>query len=109
MKITRVDHRKTNGTNLQGYLDTSYQDLVAVFGPPEDGIDKTQAEWLLQFEGEVIATIYDYKMYGVAVETIRNWHIGGRSQLAVELVGKAMARRGTTRSANLWPNGLRYG
>jgi len=76
------------GTSLIGEIDVSYKQLVKVFGKPDKGDGyKTEAEWRLKFEDGTIATIYDYKSgksydpeYGLPVEKIRDWHIGGRVQ-----------------------------
>jgi len=73
------------GTSLIGEIDVSYKQLVKVFGKPDKGDGyKTEAEWRLKFEDGTIATIYDYKSsktydpeYGLPVEEIRDWHIGG--------------------------------
>ena len=88
----RVDrqYEYTDGTQLQGYVDASYDKLVELFGEPTEGGDKTQAEWALLFSGEVVATIYDWKKYGQPVETITKWNVGGNSLLAVQLVQQAL-------------------
>lgn len=73
-------------TSLQGYIDASYEELVAVFGEPDRVCDeyKVDAEWTIRFENGVVATIYNYKdgkhycgEEGLDVEDIRDWHIGG--------------------------------
>lgn len=84
-----------NGTSLQGYLNTSYKSLVAVFGEPNcegDGY-KVDAEWIGSINGKTF-TIYNYKdgrnymgKEGLATTKITDWHIGGNDkQTAVELV-----------------------
>lgn len=94
-------------TSLQGYLDVSYAELVQAFGQPGPGDGyKVDAEWTLMFEGAedgsepVAATIYNYKTgpnYGsedaLPVEDIRDWHIGGVSPDAVDLVRAAFRER----------------
>ena len=93
-------HEDFNGTFLQGEIDCSYADLVKVFGKETrkgDGY-KTQAEWLIRFPCGTVASIYDYKQGkkyngsdGISKTKVRDWHIGGRSFNAAELVRAAMA------------------
>ena len=93
-------HEDFNGTFLQGEIDCSYTDLVKVFGKETSKGDeyKTQAEWLIRFPCGTVATIYDYKQGekyngrdGIPKTKVRDWHIGGRSFNAAELVRAAMA------------------
>jgi hypothetical protein len=78
------------GTHLQGYVNTTYADLVKLFGQPTftDG-DKTNSEWGLKFEDGTVATIYDYKMPMTPVDEYE-WHIGGLSKKAVHRVCAAL-------------------
>ena len=83
------------GTSRQGELDGYYKkDIEKVFGPPswDQGStdDKVQLEWNIEFPDGTIATIYDYKQYGVDPEDIDYWSIGGRTNLAEYYVKKAM-------------------
>ncbi len=80
------------GTHLQSEIQTSYADLVKLFGEPErmtEGDGKTDVEWHLTFQSfgqfEEVATIYNWKdgpnylgPEGTPVEKIREWHIGGK-------------------------------
>jgi len=93
-------HEDFNGTCLQGEIDCSYADLVKVFGKETSKGDeyKTQAEWLIRFPCGTVASIYDYKQGkkyngadGIPKTKVRDWHIGGRSFRAAELVRAAMA------------------
>jgi hypothetical protein len=77
-----------NMTCLQGSMPARYDELVAVFGEPEGGGDKTTVEWCLAFEDGTVATIYDWKEYETPMYEY-NWHIGGMSKLAVERVESA--------------------
>jgi hypothetical protein len=63
MKLDKVDWNEAGGTCLQGYIVTTYKDLVSVFGEPtfEEG-DKVTAEWNVKIDG-VVCTIYDWKEY----------------------------------------------
>ena len=93
-------HDDFNGTCLQGEMDCSYADLVKVFGKETSKGDeyKVQAEWLIRFPCGTVASIYDYKQGkkyngsdGIPKTKVRDWHIGGRSFKAAELVRAAMA------------------
>ena len=79
-----------NGTCLQGYIETTYDQLVKVFGKPAnlEG-DKVTVEWSILFFDGTIATIYDWKLSETPMGVYR-WHIGGKSQRAVELVTNCM-------------------
>jgi hypothetical protein len=85
MNIKYVTHdANVNGTSLRGYVQTTYHQLVATFGPEDvSGGDKTNAEWTLSFivdedgeEREVVATIYDWKNETLPLGDHR-WHVGG--------------------------------
>lgn len=95
--FARVDrqYKYTDGTQLMGYVDASYDKLVETFGEPNvyesgESDGKTQANWALLFSGEVVATIYDWKKYGQPVQSITKWNVGGNSLLAVQLVQQAL-------------------
>lgn len=82
-----------NGTHLQGYVDTSYERLVSLFGEPCTGWGKTDAEWEILFDDGLVATIYNYKdgknycgSMGLELDEIRDWHIGGHDKVVVERV-----------------------
>jgi len=87
------------GTSLMGYVKTDYHELVERFGEPVYGDgDKTTAEWKLEFEADIdgdvdyhVATIYDWKLSDTPMGEY-NWHIGGNSFWAVELVEEALKR-----------------
>jgi hypothetical protein len=72
-------------SSFQSYVDIAYASLVALLGKPNADADgyKVDAIWEISFEGKNF-TIYNYKdgknyrgSEGVAVEDIREWHIGG--------------------------------
>ena len=77
------------GTYLQGYIDIPYATLASKLGYPThtDG-DKTLAEWVIKGKDGTVATIYDYKNYGMKKEQISKWHIGGKNEKAVKLIGE---------------------
>jgi hypothetical protein len=82
---------KTDGTCLQGYFNTTYTDLVNRLGPCNEGSadGKTTAEWVLESGDGTIATIYDWKT-GTTPKEDYNWHIGGKSTKALDLVQKTL-------------------
>jgi hypothetical protein len=91
------DYIPVEGTYLQGHVDNiSYSDLYNTFGEPAPmGDGKSQVEWVIEFEtpkGPRVATIYDWKE-GSEPQYIRNWNIGGKDELAVEYVNRALGRR----------------
>ena len=72
----------TTGTGLAGYLNNvTYQELVDALGLPTfnepSGDDKTQVEWVLDFNGNVF-TIYDWKTYDreYTENKLTRWNIG---------------------------------
>jgi len=92
------DMGPTNGTCLQDYVYTSYKSLVDLFGPPHSGDGyKVDAEWVIESDTGVVATIYNWKdgynyngHAGRPVDTINEWHIGGHNKDAVTLVVGAL-------------------
>lgn len=87
-----------NGTSLQGYVTASYDNLVAVFGEPNQSGDdyKVAFEWVLESVDGEIVTIYPWKNTNLYEEglpginhmknTNTRWHIGGKSKMVVDLV-----------------------
>ena len=50
INITNDESVNVNGTGLQGYVNTTYADIVAAFGEPTyTHGDKTNVEWNLEF------------------------------------------------------------
>lgn len=75
-----------NRTCLQGYIETTYDKLVGVFGEPNMGeSDKVLAEWCLKFEDDTVATIYCWKRDTIPTGQYM-WHIGGHNKNAVDSV-----------------------
>lgn len=81
-----------NMSSLQGYIRTSYADLVACFGEPVANFDdyKCDCEWNIKFADGVVASIYNWKngrnylgAEGLDVEDITDWHIGGHRATGV--------------------------
>lgn len=109
MKIVRYDNNdgvSITGTSLQGKIETTYDELVEIFGEPtydaeDSGDGKVSAEWTIEFiveiEGQyeiyedcVTATIYDWKESSTPMGK-HNWHIGGTDYSSVECVYQAIA------------------
>ena len=88
VKVTN-NYRDSNMTSLQGYVETTYDTLVAVFGEPLRGGDKTTVEWILKFEDGTVATIYDWKEYDTPMGEY-DWHVGGNKRIAAALVQEVL-------------------
>ena len=84
----------SGGTSLMGCLNTSFVNLVKVFGKPNfddiSGDDKVKIEWDIKFSNGTVATIYDWKNYTMSNDKVKKtekeWHIGGKSDDAVLMV-----------------------
>jgi hypothetical protein len=95
------DGLDVNGTSFKGYVKTDYSTLVEKFGEPTlvDDLDKSTVEWHIKFQipiedygmgdiddyDTVVAVIYDWKVNNTPHGEY-NWHVGGFSYEAVELV-----------------------
>ena len=89
-----ITNANAHGTHLQGYISATYDQLIARFGQPEFGGDKTTVEWCLEFEDGTIATVYDWKEYRTPMG-MYDWHIGGNDQMAVIAVHEAFKQGAT--------------
>jgi len=91
MNYTCNDSVDVSGTSLQGYVVTTFAELVKTFGAPTYGPDeasgdgKVSCEWCLTFDDGTVATIYDYKEDSTPMGEY-SWHIGGTSIDAVNRV-----------------------
>ena len=88
VKVTN-DYTDCNMTSLQGYVETTYAQLVELFGEPMRGGDKTTAEWVLKFNDGTVATIYDWKEYSTPMDAY-DWHVGGNKRTVVAMVQEAL-------------------
>jgi hypothetical protein len=96
-----TDWRLLNGTSLKGYIDADYKVLCKVFGKPDPNAHdnyKSDAEWDVIFSDGTVATIYNYKdgknycgASGTAKTKIREWHVGGKTSLALQRVEDALS------------------
>jgi len=92
MNIKPISSAHTMNCSFHGTsISASVEELVAAFGKPpyidNTGEDKVNYEWCLQLDGEPF-TIYDWKEYETPMG-LHQWHIGGRSNLAVARVQQA--------------------
>tara|TARA_R100001163_G_scaffold64723_1_gene59661 strand:- start:367 stop:678 length:312 start_codon:yes stop_codon:yes gene_type:complete len=100
--MTFETHNETTvlsgGTCLQGYITIDFDKLVAVFGEPCEGDQyKVDWEWEIEFDDGTVATVYNWKNgpsycgeQGLNQYQIKEWHVGGRSRTAVNLVENAL-------------------
>lgn len=94
------DSDAVTGTFLVGHTkEVSRDQIQKAFGGPtfidNDPYEKVTVEWVIQFDNGTLATIYDWKRYELgtpAQDELYEWHIGGVSQNAVELVNSALER-----------------
>jgi len=98
-KVTDETFYPSDGTSLQGQVDASYAEIVSVFGNDitNDGY-KVDAEWTINTP-DGIARVYNYKdgknylgEFGLDVEEIRDWHIGGAKKDVVQWVLLALKK-----------------
>lgn len=88
-----------DGTHLMGYIDIEYDKLVSLFGEPTDSDGyKVDAQWEIEFEDGLVATIYNWKdgknyngEEGLDVTEITDWHIGGHEKDVVDRIHNIFA------------------
>lgn len=96
-QATIDDWKAVRGTSLRGYITATRDEIEAVFGAPTianaDPDDKVTTEWYIIFDDKTVATIYDWKRYGLGApyndERIE-WNVGGHNERALVLVAQAM-------------------
>ena len=79
LKVLRSDEvgNKTNGTCHQDTIQTSYFNLINLFGLPTFGKgDKTLCEWVIQNNLGDVVTIYDWKSHTNDPEFVTEWNLG---------------------------------
>ena len=68
----------TTGSSYQGYIYSSYEDLLILFGKPIISNDeKAECQWVLMLEDGHVATIYAWKEN---YKTCKKWNVGGKSK-----------------------------
>lgn len=95
MTTTQLQHKpgtqdQINGTSYKGTIFATYKELVEKFGNPngESFDGKVKNQWIIDFGGGIVASIYDYKQ-NLNTGKPEDWHIGGKSPAVVQLVGMA--------------------
>jgi hypothetical protein len=66
------------GTWLQGYYETTYEELEAAFGQPHWSEDIVTCQWVLSLQGQIV-TIYARDDGPTSPTTPYQWHVGGTS------------------------------
>lgn len=100
MKFKTHNDKEINvdNTGFVGYVKMNYKDLTRCFGESDcfDN-DKSDAEWIIEFEDGIVATIYNYKdgknycgNKGTPIEKIEMWHVGGVNEEALKHVVTAL-------------------
>lgn len=83
MKYQKAHPEQLNMSAYQGYAIVEYDKLVELFGEPERFQEgKVQAEWLIEFDDGVVASIYDWKE-DIKPEAVKIWHVGGHEKHAL--------------------------
>jgi len=111
MGVENDEHINVVGTGRRGEIKARYDDLVRIFGEPTkskergDQMDKTNAEWYLEFEVRdeddsedsypVVATIYDWKYPELPRDEVQ-WNVGGKTWASYEAVTDYIESYGAT-------------
>lgn len=98
-KTCHKPSKHVNGTSLQDYITTSFDNLVNHFGEPTIKTDewKTSSEWhveIVEDDSTIGAVaIYDYKQCktyagddGLDPEYITEWHVGAKNPRHAQMV-----------------------
>jgi hypothetical protein len=93
MNVKDYKNHGAAGTSLKGYFKGNINDVINLFGPPDDtpsGDSKVDWEWIYKLDEEVV-TFYNYKdgpSYlndkNITINDIETWHIGGNTHKAVD-------------------------
>ena len=82
-------------TCLQDHITTTYTQIVLSFGEPSKYNDgyKTDAEWDILFNDEIVCTLYNYKngknyngKNGTPTKELYYWNIGGITEYSADLI-----------------------
>ena len=90
----------TNLTHGQGGIEADYSLLTKLFGTPfSTPCHKTDAEWNVEFENGVVATIYNWKngisylgKHGTPTTQINSWNVGGYDSESIRLIRDMIER-----------------
>ena len=94
-----TDRWLASGTSLVGHITCTYDDIVKVFGEPNesDGY-KSDAGWDIEWDDGTVSTIYNWKNGnnynndGTRTKSIVEWNVGGKNPLALHYVLRAIKR-----------------
>jgi hypothetical protein len=116
--VENDEHVNVIGTGRRGEIKARYDDLVRIFGEPTkskergDQMDKTNAEWYLEFEVRdeddpedtdyIVATIYDWKYPELPLDKVQ-WNIGGKTWKSYEAVTDYIDNHGATTESDEGP------
>jgi hypothetical protein len=83
-----VSDSHDDGTSLKGFVLTTKRHLYDLFGQPTyyDLDDKVNLCWVILFDNNKVATIYDWKRSIPESDELYQWHIGGHSDEVVAAV-----------------------
>lgn len=88
--FSKTDEEIAVGSHFLGYIETSYDKLVKLFGEPYiiPDPDKQLLDWNIKDNKHNILEIYDYKS-GLNLDVLKRlksykWHIGGLSHEAAD-------------------------
>ena len=90
-EVKIVNQREeANGTSFQGYVETSYGQLVSAFGKSMKGSEdgKVNHQWIVKIDG-ILCTIYDYKE-NLNNGKVSDWHVGGKAKACVQMVKEVL-------------------
>lgn len=94
-RVLRGKEASSAGTHLQGFVTTTYEHLVDVFGEPsiyQDDSDTRMIEWVLETEHGV-ATVYVFDNTAATLDELRTWtlwHVGGLTEDVMRVVPLAI-------------------
>jgi hypothetical protein len=84
IKVLSAGDVTSSGGSFKGYINATYSQLVEVLGKPTydkpSGDNKTQVEWVVEFEGDIF-TIYDWKTYSreYTENELKTFYVGGNT------------------------------
>jgi hypothetical protein len=94
--MKRTSIAEAAGTSLQGYIRTTYRDLVKFFGEPIQHYGgKTNVEWILKSDDGQVITIYDWKVprYAWSDNQIFEFNVGGKSEKVLDALFAFFAQK----------------
>jgi hypothetical protein len=83
--------KSASGTSFHGTtIEATPNELSNLLNEPyssyNNGMDKTNFDWVIETETGDVVTIYDWKYYHpLDMDTTYEWHIGGHSKTGTEI------------------------